>query len=45
MDLDIPDEVMTHPSMERIRSLAAESMVLGNVGNVCTHSYDDCLAD
>ncbi|KAF8486350.1 terpenoid synthase [Russula ochroleuca] len=30
MDLDIPDEVMTHSSMERIRSLAAESMVLGN---------------
>lgn len=31
MDLDIPDEVMTHPSMETIRSLAAESLVLGNV--------------
>ncbi len=33
MDLDIPDEVMTHPSMETIRSLAAESLVLGNVSN------------
>ena len=31
MDLDIPDEVMTHPSIETIRSLAAESLVLGNV--------------
>jgi len=30
MDLDIPDEVMTHPSMERIRCMAAESLVLGN---------------
>jgi hypothetical protein len=37
MDLDIPDEVMTHPSMERIRSLAAESLVLGNVSNVYGH--------
>jgi Delta6-protoilludene synthase len=45
MDLDIPDEVMTHPSMERIRNLAAESMVLGNVSNVCIHSYDDNLTD
>jgi Delta6-protoilludene synthase len=31
MDLDISDEVMTHPSMEMLRSLAAESLVLGNV--------------
>ncbi|KAI9438411.1 terpenoid synthase [Russula earlei] len=30
MDLDIPDEVMTHPSMQMMRSLAAESLVLGN---------------
>jgi len=30
MDLDIPDEVMTHPSLELLRSLAAESLVLGN---------------
>ncbi|KAI0306221.1 terpenoid synthase [Multifurca ochricompacta] len=30
MDLDIPDEVMTHPSMELLRSLVAESLVLGN---------------
>jgi hypothetical protein len=43
MDLDIPDEVMTHSSMERIRSLAAESMVLGNVSNVCSHSYNSPL--
>ena len=34
MDLDIPDEVMTHPSMERIRSMAADSLVLGNVSSV-----------
>jgi Delta6-protoilludene synthase len=32
MDLDIPDDVMTHPSLEIIRSMAAESLVLGNVG-------------
>jgi hypothetical protein len=31
MDLNIPDEVMTHPSVELLRSLAAESLVLGNV--------------
>jgi len=30
MDLDMPDEVMTHPSIEVIRSLAAESLVLAN---------------
>lgn len=30
MDLNIPDEVMAHPSMELLRSLAAESLVLGN---------------
>lgn len=30
MDLDIPDEVMTHPSLELLRSLTAESLVLGN---------------
>jgi len=30
MDLDIPDEVMTHPSLETIRSMAAESLVLAN---------------
>jgi hypothetical protein len=41
MDLEIPDEVMTHPSMERIRSLAAESLVLGNVSNVCSRSHND----
>ena len=34
MDLDIPDEVMTHPSLEVIRSMAAESLVLGNVSAV-----------
>ncbi|KAH9992251.1 terpenoid synthase [Russula compacta] len=30
MDLDIPDKVMTHPSIEMIRSLTAESLVLAN---------------
>ena len=39
MDLDIPNEVMTHPSMETIHSLAAESLVLGNVSNVFSCSY------
>jgi hypothetical protein len=34
MDLDIPEEVMTHPSLELLRSLAAESLVLGNVSVV-----------
>ena len=34
MDLDIPDEVMAHSSMEIIRSMAAESLVLGNVSDV-----------
>jgi hypothetical protein len=37
MDLDIPDEVMTHPSMEMIRNLAAESVVLANVSCVRSH--------
>lgn len=31
MDLNIPDEVMNHPSLELLRCLAAESLVLGNV--------------
>lgn len=31
MDMDISDEVMTHPSMDTLRSLAAESLVLANV--------------
>lgn len=30
MDLNIPDKVMAHPSIERLQSLAAESLVLGN---------------
>jgi len=34
IDLDIPDEVMTHPSLELIRSMAAESLVLGNVSTI-----------
>jgi Delta6-protoilludene synthase len=34
MDLDIPDEVMTHPSLEMLRSMAAESLVLGNVSTI-----------
>ena len=41
MDLDIPDEVMMHPSMEMIHGLAAESLVLGNVSNFWTHPYND----
>jgi hypothetical protein len=45
MDLDIPDEVMTHPSMESIRSLVAESLVLGNVSNVFSCSYNDRVSD
>ena len=45
MDLDIPDDVMTHPSMESIRSLAAESLVLGNVSNVSSCSYNDRVSD
>ena len=31
MDLDIPDDVMTHASLEMLRRMAAESLVLGNV--------------
>jgi Delta6-protoilludene synthase len=46
MDLDMPDEVMTHPSMEMIRSLAAESLVLANVRAQLHHSfYDGQLSD
>ena len=45
MDLDIPDEVMTHPSMESISSLAAESLVLGKVSNVSSCSYNDRVSD
>jgi hypothetical protein len=33
MDLDIPDDIMTHPSLEMIRRMTAESLVLGNVSN------------
>ena len=44
MDLDIPDEVMTHPSLEMIRSMAAESLVLANVSSVCSRStMMECL--
>jgi Delta6-protoilludene synthase len=32
LGLDIPDEVMTHPAIESLLSLAAESTVLTNVG-------------
>jgi len=42
------DEVMTHPSMEMIRSLAAESLVqvLANVRTQLCHSfYNDQLSD
>ena len=45
MDLDIPDEVMAHSSMGIIRSLAAESLVLGNVSDVCYSSTIGCLTD
>ena len=45
MDLDIPDEVMTHPSMESIRGLVAESLVLGNVSNIFSYSYNDRASD
>jgi hypothetical protein len=31
MDLDIPEDVMMHPSLEMFRKMAAESLVLGNV--------------
>ncbi len=39
MDLSIPDEVMTHPSMEQLQSLAAESLVLGNVNTLLTNPH------
>ena len=45
MDLDIPDKTMTHPSMEAIRSLAAESLALGNVSNVFSCPYNDRVSD
>ena len=45
MDLDIPDEVMAHSSMELIRSLAAESLVLGNVSDIYYSSTTECLTD
>jgi Terpene synthase family 2, C-terminal metal binding len=45
MDLDIPDEVMAHSSMKLIRSLAAESLVLGNVRDVYYSSTIGCLTD
>jgi hypothetical protein len=45
MDLDIPDEVMTHPSMEMIRSMAAESLVLGNVSILVILTTIGCLTD
>ena len=32
LGLDIPDDVMTHPAIESLLSLAAESTVLTNVG-------------
>ena len=31
LGLDIPDEIMTHPAMESLLSLAADSIVLTNV--------------
>jgi len=33
LGLDIPDEVMEHPALELLRSLAADSTVLINVRN------------
>jgi hypothetical protein len=45
MDLDIPDEVMAHSSMGIIRSLAAESLVIGNVSDVYYSSTIGCLTD
>jgi hypothetical protein len=32
--LNIPDEVMAHPALENLRSLAAESLVLTNVSSI-----------
>jgi hypothetical protein len=32
LGLDIPDEIMTHPAMESILGLTADSVVLTNVG-------------
>jgi Delta6-protoilludene synthase len=34
MDLDLPEDVMSHPALEMLRSMAAESLVLGNVGTI-----------
>jgi hypothetical protein len=31
LGLDIPDEIMTHPAMESLLGLAADSIVLTNV--------------
>jgi len=45
MDLDIPDEVMAHSTMEIIRSLAAEFLVLGNVSDVYYSSMIGRQAD
>jgi hypothetical protein len=45
MDLDIPDEVIAHSSVETIRSLAAESLVLANVSDVYYSSTTGCLTD
>jgi Delta6-protoilludene synthase len=45
MDLNIPDEVMACSSMEIIRSLVAESLVLGNVKDVYYSSMIGCLTD
>lgn len=45
MDLDIPGEVMTHPSIEMIRGLTAESLVLANVSTVCSDFPEIKLSD
>jgi Terpene synthase family 2, C-terminal metal binding len=45
MDLDMPGEVMAHSSMENLRNLAAESLVLGNVSDVYYLPTTGCLTD
>jgi hypothetical protein len=45
MDLDIPEDVLSHPAIEILRSMAAESLVLGNVSTVSSSSTKNGISD
>jgi len=39
LGLDLPDDVMKHPTMKSLLSLVADTILLTNVGNIHAHEY------